>query len=117
MAPVENLEDIEQLYAQVLDLTQEQEQCLRSGDLTLLPRILDQKTSALNRAQALTTQMMGPSTDRESAAFQEALNRVGAILAQMVCAEDRCKSLVPTPPKTQARQQAAAAYGKPGRGR
>ena len=117
MVPVEHLEDIEQLYAQVLDLTQEQEQCLRSGDLTPLPQILEQKFNALSQAQALTTLLLGTTTDRESAAFQEALNRVGAILAQMVSAEDRCKSLVPTPPKPQARQQAATAYGKIGRGR
>lgn len=117
MIPAANLEDIERLYVQVLDLTREQEQCLRSGDLTPLPQILEQKTCVLSRAQALTTQLMGMTPDRESAAFQEALNRVGAILARMVSAEDRCKSLVPTPPKTQARQRVAAAYGKIGRER
>ena len=117
MVPVEHLEDIEQLYTRVLDLTQEQERCLRSGDLTPLPQILEQKSAALGQAQALTAQLMGVTTDRESEAFQAALNRVGAILAQMVSAEDRCQSLVPTPPKTQVRQQAAAAYGKVGRNR
>ena len=117
MVPVEQLEDIEQLYAQVLDLTQEQERCLRSGDLTPLPRILEQKTRVLNRAHDLTVQMMGTTADRESPGFQQALNRVGSILAQMVSAEDRCQSLVPTPPKPQGRQQAAAAYGRIGRGR
>ena len=117
MVPADTLEDIEQLYTRVLDLTREQEQCLRSGDLASLPRILEQKFAALSQAQALTTQLMGTTIDRESTEFQAALNRIGAILAQMVSAEDRCKSLVPTPPKTQARQQAAAAYGKISQGR
>ena len=117
MGPVEDLEDIEQLYSRVLDLTREQEQCLRSGDFTPLPQILERKTQALNQAQSLTTQLMGSAADRESADFQEALNRVGAILSQMVSAEDRCKSLVPTPPKTQGRRQATAAYGKFGAAR
>lgn len=117
MVPAASLEDIEQLYTQVLDLTRAQERCLRAGDLTPLPRILEQKAHALGQAQAMTAQVLGAGTDRQSAAFQEAVHRIGGILAEMVSAEDRCQSLVPTSPKAQARQQAAAAYGKIGAGR
>lgn len=108
------LNDLEHLYGRVLELTREQEICLRAGNFTCLPSILERKTAALTRAQGLTTHVMGAGTERNDPDFQQALNRIGAILAQTVSAEDRCKSLVPQPDPPPDRRRAAAAYGSPG---
>jgi len=105
------LTDLEYLYDQVLALTREQETCLRAGNVASLPEILARKSAALARAQELTSEVMGAGKARQIPGFQDALNRIGAILAQTVSAEDRCQALVPAPSPTTDRRRAAAAYG------
>lgn len=104
------LADLEDLYHRVLELTREQETCLRQGSVTALPEILVRKTTALARAQELTASIMAAG---ETPGFQAALDRIGAILAQTVSAEDRCQALVPKPSAPPNRRRALAAYGSP----
>lgn len=111
MHSVERLSEIETLYRRVLDLTREQEDCLRSGDLGVLPSLLDKKTQTLTKAQHLTALVQASGGDRSEPAFREALARVSSVLADVVEAEERCKALVPLPCPSARRQQAIAAYG------
>lgn len=111
MDPTATLSAIEELYRQVLERTREQESCLRAGNVASLPAILEHKTAALSRAQELTSALVGAGKHEPIPGFQEALNRIGAILAQTVSAEDRCQVLIPKPTPTVDRRRAVAAYG------
>lgn len=111
MDPTATLSAIEDLYRQVLEQTREQESCLRAGNVASLPAILEHKTAALSRAQELTTAVLGSGNNQPIPGFQEALNRIGAILAQTVSAEDRCQALIPKPTQAVDRRRAVAAYG------
>jgi hypothetical protein len=104
------LVDLERLYDRVLELTRDQEACLRSGNVTALAEILGRKNDALSRAQELTSKVMDGDAARGTPGFQEALNRIGCILAKTVSAEDRCQALVPPQKQSSGHRQAVAAY-------
>ena len=115
MAPLTTLTTIETLYARVLELTRDQERSLRGGDLAELQALLLTKDEALAAAQRLLGQFKAEGGDPASAATRETLGRIGALLRELVAAEERCRALAPSGAVAPSPRQVTAAYGAPRR--
>ena len=112
MEAPEAFSQIISLYRHVLELSARQEACLQAGDLAPLPSLLAEKAEALAAAQTLTAEMQPPGSDPEGqAAYRAGVARVQDVLRELMAAEERCRTLVPTPPTSPPRRQVLAAYG------
>lgn len=113
MDPTNPLSQVEALYRQVLSLTLRQEECLAAGTFDTLPAIVGEQMEILGRAEALLY-AVGHSTDRSDQGFQEGIQRLASILADVVASEERCKGFAPPPPAPVKPPQARvlAAYGR-----
>lgn len=113
MDAVEILSHVEALYRQILELTLRQEEILAGGDVSRLPAVVSEKFSLLDQAQGLLTQIP-PDADRTAPAFQQGVESLRVVLADVVASEDRCKvspfaapASAPPPPR-----RVVAAYGR-----
>jgi len=109
------LTQLERLYEGVLRLAEEQESCLSARQLERLPTLLARKDGAVAEAQSLLLRLKAGGEDLGAPSAQEGLVRIGALLARVVAAEERCRALAPARPTTAPRAHAAAAYGRASR--
>ncbi len=105
--------DIEAHYALVLALTAEQEARLRAGDLDDLPALLLAKAEEVDRANALVASLREAPGSQDPDAYRAAMGQLGATMARVVAAEERCRALSPAAPPAAPRARAAAAYRRP----
>ncbi|GAB4257852.1 MAG: hypothetical protein Kow0092_05080 [Deferrisomatales bacterium] len=112
----DTLTQIERLYGRVLELTRDQEKCLRTGDLAALPALLAEKAAAVERAGRLMAAMKGAAGSSPDRAPSPAVARLGRVLGEIVALEERCAGLVPNASPRPPPRSALAAYARAGRG-
>lgn len=110
MEPLATFETMESLYARVLELTQRQEECLRTGNLAELQPLLSSKEAALTQAGELLARVKASGEDAWAPGARETLRRVGVLLGALVEGEERCRSLAPPPAPSPSPDRVAAAY-------
>ncbi len=114
MDPIDDLKKCLALYRELLDLTAEQEACLRSARYDRLIEILTRKETLVGAAAQCWGRVQGsPPEARQAPGFAAALQELRSVTERLVAAEARCQELVPARPLPKAPPgRALAAYGK-----
>jgi len=101
--PINDLKKCLELYRQLLDLTADQERCLRSARYDHLVEILTRKEALVRAATECWGRVQeSPPEERDAPGFAAALQELRSVTERLVSAEARCQELVPSRPRPKA---------------